>query len=717
MITDDRMYNFSYQPLIFVCRNEITHNIQVLLAAFNFTHALLFLLVETHDNGTSFLHEILRVQSKFFLEMITTLPLIFSFFFPKYKNLFVPIFLNIWLAKRELVNLLVKKKSPFRNQLFVIGFTIVSLIITCVLGINHLERAGENPANFDLINSLWFVMVTFATVGYGDITPTTWLSKMFVILIIVYLFLKMPVQIEKLTYIWRHQQTTGGSFSPERSTRHVILCATEFRLDRIADFLNEFFANNNHKGGTEDQRYVVILLTPAPRSPEILAFLELSGWSNNVTYLQGSCMSNGDLSRAKTKSADACFILTCRTAENGEEEDEKTILRAMAVKSFAPDCPLFVHVLKIQSKFKVSFANQIICDEEFMYSMFALNSYIPGISTAMVLLSHTASRISDTLLQEIFPQSAWERFINHSVDLEIYDTTLKESKVFSSYADESFSVMCYQAYKKFQIMAIAINRRGKMMVAPGKAVRMKPDDVIYYISAEAEENTVLDHTLADKRHSIFNLIETEWENENLLEKSDSFMSEHEVGYEISEKGHYEVTVSGNNNNLIANPKKQVVPESGKKQSHISFQGLPEKDDNDEPHTVNNYTINFPPFCPVLQRTNLHVMCYLTSKYHEDRFGRRHSVSPAAVTSLMSSHHRELLHGLHYKPEFLKNKKRPIIVVCEQGLSLSVCNLIINLRAVIYFRPSELIPVVIITPIEPSRKVLNALSSFPLVYRG
>ena len=51
-------------------------------------------------------------------------------------------------------------------------------------------------------------MVTFSTVGYGDIAPTIWISKVLVVLIIVCALAILPGQLEELAYIWRRQQAT-----------------------------------------------------------------------------------------------------------------------------------------------------------------------------------------------------------------------------------------------------------------------------------------------------------------------------------------------------------------------------------------------------------------------------------------------------------------------------------------------------------------------------
>jgi hypothetical protein len=58
-----------------------------------------------------------------------------------------------------------------------------------------------------------------------------------------------------------------------------------------------------------------------------------------VIYIQGSCLKDGDLVRARMSEANACFILAARNYQDKMAADEHTILRAWAVKV---DCFLFL---------------------------------------------------------------------------------------------------------------------------------------------------------------------------------------------------------------------------------------------------------------------------------------------------------------------------------------------------------------------------------------
>ncbi len=85
------------------------------------------------------------------------------------------------------------------RQLITIVFTLLSLIyISAGLFqiVENNERSQDNMLPFH--HSVYFVVVTIATVGYGDIVPETEAGKMLVIAIIVVTFVLVPKQTNDL---------------------------------------------------------------------------------------------------------------------------------------------------------------------------------------------------------------------------------------------------------------------------------------------------------------------------------------------------------------------------------------------------------------------------------------------------------------------------------------------------------------------------------------
>uniref|UniRef100_A0A8C4DE31 RCK N-terminal domain-containing protein n=1 Tax=Dicentrarchus labrax TaxID=13489 RepID=A0A8C4DE31_DICLA len=358
---------------------------QVIVAIISFLETMLLMYLSYKGN---IWEQIFQVS--FLLEMINTVPFIITIFWPSIRNIFIPVFLNCWLAKCALENMIndvhraiQRTNSAMFNQVLILICTLLCLVFTGTCGIQHLERAGKN---LSLFNSFYFCIVTFSTVGFGDVTPRIWPSQLLVVIMICVALVVLPLQFEELMYLWMERQKSGGNYSRHRAQteKHVVLCVSALKIDLLMDFLNEFYAHPRL------QDYYVVILCPSEMDLQVRRVLQIPLWSQRVIYLQGSVLKDQDLLRAKMDDAEACFILSSRNEVDRMAADHQTILRAWAVKDFAPNCPLYVQILKPENKFHVKFADHVVCEEEFKYAMLALNCVCPATSTLVTLLVHTS---------------------------------------------------------------------------------------------------------------------------------------------------------------------------------------------------------------------------------------------------------------------------------------------------------------------------------------
>ena len=143
-----------------------------------------------------------------------------------------------------------------------------------------------------LFDTYWFVMVTVTTVGYGDISPSHWTTRLLVTLFIIIGVVRLVPQLEELykafmvsrhcqmsldalpvsinrmhehhlvVYIERNlydpflpfpsqlQQQLNNSVGYRKTRNHIIICSTHFKRLVLMDFLNEFYSNSRHKVST-----------------------------------------------------------------------------------------------------------------------------------------------------------------------------------------------------------------------------------------------------------------------------------------------------------------------------------------------------------------------------------------------------------------------------------------------------------------------------------
>ncbi|XP_066590197.1 potassium channel subfamily T member 2 isoform X3 [Prorops nasuta] len=472
----------NWDAIIWVRRPLELWLVQVVLAMVSLTEALLL----------AYLGYKQLLSFHFILELVNTIPFTITLLYPPMRNLFIPVFLNCWLAKHSLENMfndlhraMQKSQSALSQQLMILSATLLCLVFTSVCGIQHFQRAGHRHLN--LFQSTYYVVVTFSTVGYGDFVPDIWPSQLYMVIMICVALIVLPTQFEQLAFTWMERQKLGGSYSSHRaqSEKHVVVCSTTLQADTIMDFLNEFYAHPLL------QDYYVVLLSPMELDTTMRMILQVPIWAQRVIYIQGSCLKDGDLVRARMNEAEACFVLAARNYADKTAADEHTILRSWAVKDFAPNVPQYVQIFRPENKLHVKFAEHVVCEDEFKYALLANNCTCPGASTLVTLLLHTSRGQEGQQSQE-----EWHRLYGKCSGNEIYHIILGDSRFFGEYEGKSFTYASFHSHRKYGVALVAVRPaelpefyEDTILLNPGPRHIMKKTDTCYYMSITKEENS------------------------------------------------------------------------------------------------------------------------------------------------------------------------------------------------------------------------------------
>lgn len=461
--------------------------LQCLLSVITLTKACLDLLIVS--KGT-LLEK--ATQDCFVLELIVTVPFLVTLFYPPLlMNLYVPGFLNIWLVKKSLEKLfndLHLTKQRFQTisvtlsqQLFLLVVSMGCLIFTTICGIQHIQRSSATD-QLTMFESFYFVIVTFSTVGYGDISPDNWLGQLFMLTMICLAFAFIPRQVEGIHSTWKERKKTGGEYSSRHAAghRHVVVCTSNLSAEYTMDFLIEFYANRK----LED--HIVVLLSSDEKDTSLQIILKDPKWAHRVIYMRGSALKDTDLQRCRLQEADACFILAPSKCHNRDEADQHTILRSWAVKDFAPQCRQYIQLFKTEHKLHVKFAEHVVCEDEFKYALLANNCLYPGLSTLVTLLLHTTNRE----LGEVGLET-WQHVYGRHSGNEVYHIQLCKSVFFQKYEGQSFTNASADAHKRFGVCLIGVldvtNEEPRLQLNPGSSYKLKTSDYCFYIGEFKEE--------------------------------------------------------------------------------------------------------------------------------------------------------------------------------------------------------------------------------------
>ncbi|XP_041757563.1 potassium channel subfamily T member 1 isoform X5 [Coregonus clupeaformis] len=695
----------NWDLIFWVNRRVPVWAIQVTVALISFLEAMLLTYLSYKGNIWEQMFQI-----SFILEMINTVPFIITIFWPPLRNIFIPVFLNCWLAKCALENMIndlhraiQRTHSAMFNQVLILICTLLCLVFTGACGIQHLERAGKN---LTLFNSLYFCIVTFSTVGYGDVTPHIWPSQLLVVILICVALVVLPLQFEELAYLWMERQKSGGNYSRHRAQteKHAVLCVSSLKIDLLMDFLNEFYAHPRL------QDYYVVILCPTEMDIQVRRILQIPLWSQRVIYLQGSALKDTDLMRAKMDDAEACFILSSRNEVDRTAADHQTILRAWAVKDFAPNCPLYVQILKPENKFHVKFADHVVCEEEFKYAMLALNCVCPATSTLVTLLVHTSRGQEGQLSPE-----QWQRTYGRCSGNEVYHIRLCDSKFFGEYDGKSFTYASFHAHKKYGVCLIGVKREDNksILLNPGPRHIMAAPDTCYYINITKEENSAFIFKQEEKdkkglpvaglydapsRLPVHSIIASMVDQATLYGTVAMDLQHPADPPEDSSK----LTLPTENGAGSRRPSIAPVLEIADSSSILPCDLLSDQSEDETNHSdeegssVSDFVKGYPPNSPYIGSSP--TLCHLLPQ----------KASFCCLRLDKGCRHNSFEDAKAYG---FKNK---LIIVSAETAGNGLYNFIVPLRA--YYRPrKELNPIVLLLDYPPDNHFLEAICCFPMVY--
>uniref|UniRef100_A0A8C3TK06 Potassium sodium-activated channel subfamily T member 1 n=1 Tax=Chelydra serpentina TaxID=8475 RepID=A0A8C3TK06_CHESE len=627
---------------------------------------------------------------------------VFQIFWSPLRNLFIPVFLNCWLAKYALENMIndlhraiQRTQSAMFNQVLILICTLLCLVFTGTCGIQHLERAGDN---LSLFKSFYFCIVTFSTVGYGDVTPKIWPSQLLVVIMICVALVVLPLQFEELVYLWMERQKSGGNYSRHRAQteKHVVLCVSSLKIDLLMDFLNEFYAHPRL------QDYYVVILCPTEMDIQVRRVLQIPLWSQRVIYLQGSALKDQDLMRAKMDNGEACFILSSRNEADRTAADHQTILRAWAVKDFAPNCPLYVQILKPENKFHVKFADHVVCEEECKYAMLALNCVCPATSTLITLLVHT-SRGQEG--QESPEQ--WQRMYGRCSGNEVYHIRMGDSKFFMEYEGKSFTYAAFHAHKKYGVCLIGIRREENksILLNPGPRHIMTASDTCFYINITKEENSAFIFKQEEKQKRKGFAGRGIYDGPSRLPVHSIIASMVAMDLQNTEcrpVNSSKLTLPAENGSGNRRPSIAPVLELADSSSLLPCDLLSDQSEDemtqsdDEGLTVVEYVKGYPPNSPYIGSSP--TLCHLL---------------PVKAPFCCLRLDKGCKHN-SYEDAKAYGFKNKLIIVSAETAGNGLYNFIVPLRA--YYRSrKELNPIVLLLDNKPENHFLEAICCFPMVY--
>jgi hypothetical protein len=174
--------------------------------------------------------------------------------------------------------------------------------------VENRNRAIDDMNFLQLHDSVYFVIVTLGTVGYGDEIPMTEFGRVVVLIIIFLTIVLIPAQTNELLRLMSIRSRFRRTEYKSLDVQHIVICGS-VDVGALTNFCQELY-HPDHGG---DATNVVIMQDFDPNG-------DMDGFLNkhflSMTYLAGDLFEESDLARAMLHTAEQCILLTNKNSKD-----------------------------------------------------------------------------------------------------------------------------------------------------------------------------------------------------------------------------------------------------------------------------------------------------------------------------------------------------------------------------------------------------------------
>eukprot|EP00158_Paraphelidium_tribonemae_P008614 Partr_v1_DN28629_c0_g1_i1_m50443 putative Potassium large conductance calcium-activated channel, subfamily M, alpha member 1 len=438
-----------------------------------------------------------RFATIFLIDCMTTYPQIASMFITNGRDIPIPNFLRAWVVVQRLQILLALRLEISANGSSPYDLLTVKIIrvltnmgalifsSTCAFQLAEMLFARIDHTTF---NSLYFIVITFSTLGYGDIAPKSTIARIVIIFALVFAISFLPKALKDLAETFQTRQRGYLSYIADPDIPFVVIYVSHTRDVFLEDIIqtavnslskpdaqmqdifmpspktklknSSILSEYEELNSAARQKYHIVLMSSTHPSPHIQNLLKTQPYRSNITWIRGSPLEDNDLRRCSLEKAAACFMLADRGKNmhqsDAKDEDHSNVLRVWSVRRYAPATPVFVYNLRPESDVHVKpVSRQVICISSLKQMIMAFGALHEGSLTLITNLIHKIPNLQQY-------QKSWQI---------AYADGMQNDIVFGPFnplfEEKLFCDLAWFLYAEFQVVLIGIHYKVPARVRGG----------------------------------------------------------------------------------------------------------------------------------------------------------------------------------------------------------------------------------------------------------
>lgn len=359
--------------------------------------------------------------------------------------------LKILRYSRALKGLIASFKE--HGYLFIFIFLTISFWIMIFSTLVYIVEYNKDETTFKSFkDALYWGIITISTVGYGDISPKTYEGKLLTSIMIIggIILFSALTGLFSATLVSRLIAIKEGSLKMDHLENHIVICGWNETTEEIIEQILSYRL---------DKEKPIVLITNIPKNQIGISL------PKTIFYKKGDFIQENVLMEVGIDKAEHVLIMAEREENLSERNiDARTALVSMLVRTLNPNCHLYVEVLLDED------AN--IFERRINIQEIIIHGQILG---KILFASLLNPGITDLL----------NSFVDREKGIKKY--TLEEINETSKIKYSTFGEILKEA-RKYDYLALAVERDGRVILNPNDSFKLRDDDYIFFIpSAEGED--------------------------------------------------------------------------------------------------------------------------------------------------------------------------------------------------------------------------------------
>nr|XP_023486309.1 potassium channel subfamily U member 1 isoform X1 [Equus caballus] len=340
---------------------------------------------------------------------------------------------------------------------------------------------GRNSQNISYFESIYLVMATTSTVGFGDVVAKTALGRTFIMFFTLGSLILFANYVPEMVELFANKRKYTSSYGVLKGKKFIVVCGN-ITVDSVAAFLRNFLRHKSGEINTE-----IVFLGEAPPSLELETIFKC--YMAYTTFVSGSALKWEDLRRVAVESAEACLIIANPFCSDLHAEDTSNIMRVLSIKNYHPQTRVIIQILQSHNKVflpKIPTwswigGDNIICFAELTLGFISQGCLVPGLCTFLTSLFVEQNR-------KISPKWPWQKYFFNGLKNKILTQRLSDD-----FAGMSFPEVSRLCFVKMHLLLIAIEQKPTvhgycgLVLNPSAQVKLHKNTLGFFIAESAKE--------------------------------------------------------------------------------------------------------------------------------------------------------------------------------------------------------------------------------------